>query len=121
MAKFVIIIGLVLLAFNSLFAQSSNQWINYNQQYFKIPVTKNGIYNVTVLQLQPAGFPVGYIDPQTIQLFDHGKEKAIIVDGESDAQFNPTDVIKFFGSKNDGTLDVKLYDDPSFQPHTYTN
>jgi len=102
-------------------AQMGNEWINFGQSYFKIPVAKDGIYKLTYLDLQTAGFPVGTTDPNKIQLFHRGIEQALYVDGASDGQFNPVDFIEFYGRKNDGTLDSELYR-PSFaQPHAYYN
>ncbi len=98
-----------------------NEWINFGQSYFKIPVAKEGIYKLSYLDLQAAGFPVGATDPNKIQLFHRGIEQAIYVDGDGDGQFNPIDFIEFYGQQNDGTLDAELYK-PSFnQPHTHYN
>jgi hypothetical protein len=118
-----IVLGAVFYSFMAicLHAQSPNQWIDFSQNYYKIPVAKDGIYKVTYLQLQQIGFPVQSIDPRNLQLFHRGKEQAITVDGESDSQFNPSDFIEFFGKKNDGTRDTKLYEAPSMQPHSYYN
>ncbi len=98
-----------------------NEWINFSQSYFKIPVAKDGIYKLSYLDLQSAGFPVGATDPSKIQLFHRGVEQAIYVDGEDDGQFNPIDFIEFYGQKNDGTLDAELYKPSLNQPHTYYN
>ncbi len=97
-----------------------NEWINFSQSYFKIPVAKDGIYKLSYLDLQAVGFPVDS-DPNKIQLFHRGIEQAINVDGEGDGQFNPIDFIEFYGRKNDGTLDAELYKPSSNQPHTYYN
>jgi hypothetical protein len=102
-------------------AQLGNEWINYNQNYYKIPVAKEGIYKLTYNDLQGAGFPVGAIDPKNIQLFHRGIEQNIFVEGEMDSQFDPSDFIEFYGKRNDGTLDAKLYKEPNSHPHTYYN
>ncbi|MBQ4010326.1 MAG: hypothetical protein II604_06455, partial [Bacteroidales bacterium] len=47
----------VLLVSYNLLAQE-NSWINYNQQYFKIQVTKDGVYRVSTSQLVSADVPV---------------------------------------------------------------
>jgi hypothetical protein len=95
-----------------------NEWINYNQQYYKIPVTTEGIYRISPEQLRQAGFPTG-IDPRRIQLFHRGVEQAIFVSGEGDAVFNDSDYLEFYGKGNDGTQDSLLYRQPSLQPHKY--
>ncbi len=102
-------------------AQQGNEWINYGQSYLKIPVAADGIYRVTYQALQSAGFPVTGIAPKKLQLYHRGKEQAIIVNGEADNAFDPTDYLEFYGQKNDGTLDSKLYNDPAQQPHSLYN
>jgi hypothetical protein len=94
-----------------------DEWINYNQEYYKINVPEDGIYKIDYNTLQSVGFPA--IDPRNIQLFRRGQEVAIEVSGESDGSFDPADFIQFYGQKNDGKLDASLYIDPAFQPHQY--
>ncbi|HQQ98152.1 MAG TPA: C25 family cysteine peptidase [Cyclobacteriaceae bacterium] len=101
-------------------AQFSNDWINFGQTYYKIPVAQTGIYKLTYADLQAAGLPLSGIDPRRINLFHRGKEQAIFVSGENDAVFDPSDFIEFYGRKNDGTLDADLYK-PNAQPHTLYN
>jgi hypothetical protein len=101
-------------------AQVGNEWIQYNQQYFKIPVAKDGFYKLTAANLQAAGVS-GSVDPRTFQLFHRGTEHAIHVEGQSDGQLNASDYIEFYGQRNDGTQDTKLYKNPGAQPHTFHN
>lgn len=103
------------------FAQFGNEWITFNQQYYKIPVAKDGLYRLTYTDLQNAGFPVGSIDPRRIQIFHRGVEQHIRVEGEIDAVFNPADYIEFYGKKNDGVSDAELYQPASTQPNQYYN
>ncbi len=105
----------------SVAAQYGNSWINFSQQYFKIPVAQNGIYRLTYSSLQNAGFPVRSVDPRFIQLYHRGQEQSIYVRGQKDGVFNTTDYIEFYGQKNDGTLDSLLYKPASYQPHKYYN
>ena len=70
--------------------QYSNEWINYAQTYFKIPVAQTGIYRITFQDLQNAGFPL--VDPRTIQLYHRGQEQAIFFKHNqvpADGQFEP--------------------------------
>ncbi len=112
---------LILAAIVEVNAQVGNEWIDFSQSYFKIPVGKDGIYKLDYTSLQAAGFPVGSIDPQRIQLFHRGVQQAIYVEGEGDGQFNSADFIEFYGRRNDGTLDADLYKPASLQPHKYYN
>ncbi len=102
-------------------AQLPNAWINFSQSYYKIPVTKNGIYRLTYADLQAAGVPIGAVDPRRINLMHRGVEQSIFVQGQSDATFDPSDYIEFYGERNDGTLDTDLYSAPEAQPHKYYN
>ncbi len=105
----------------SSFAQFSNEWINFTQSYYKIPVAKNGIYKISYADLQAAGAPTAEIDPRRITLFHRGTEQAIFVQGQADATLDPSDFIEFYGQRNDGTLDADLYKPSSLQPHPYYN
>lgn len=101
--------------------QVPNSWIDFSQSYYKIPVSKNGIYKVTYSDLQAAGFPVGSVDPRRIQIFHRGIEQSIFIQGQTDAVLNPTDYLEFYGKRNDGTRDALLYKPSSLQPHPYYN
>jgi hypothetical protein len=114
---------LILLSFpTSLSAQTlGNEWINFSQQYYKIPVSQTGIYRIMQSDLVAAGFPVAAVDPRRIQLFHRGEEQAIFINGEADANFQANDYIEFYGQRNDGTLDAELYRPSSAQPHKFYN
>jgi hypothetical protein len=96
-----------------------NEWINYSQDYYKIKIGKEGIYKINYNTLQSVGFPVTTINPKNIQLWINGKEQPINVVGQSDNTFDNTDYIEFYGTYNDGKLDMPLYPNPSEQPHPY--
>jgi hypothetical protein len=108
-------------AFSTVFAQTSNDWIEYGQPYVKIPVGKDAIYRVSYAALQEAGFPIASTDPKRFQVFHRGVQQAILIAGEGDNVFDPSDYIEFYGRRNDGTLDEDLYADPALQPHDYHN
>ncbi len=121
--RFFLVLGMLLWAnAESIFAQPyGNEWINYNQQYFKIKTAQDGIFRVSYADLQSVGFPVDNVDPRRIQLFHRGNEIAIHFEGQLDARFDPSDYLEFYGRKNDGTLDESLYITPEAQPHKYYN
>jgi len=101
-----------------------NEWINFSQKYYKIPVSQNGIYRLDSLKLATAGIPLSSIDPRNIQLFFRGQEQYIFVQGETDGIFNSQDYLEFYGQKNDGSLDSilykgDLYNRPVRQPNPY--
>jgi hypothetical protein len=113
-----------LLIFSVLSLQATaqrNQWIRFDQEYFKIPTAQDAIYRLTYDDLQNAGFPVTSVDPRALQLFHRGAEVDILVVGQEDGSFDPGDFLEFYGRRNDGTLDTELYSSPPDQPHTYYN
>lgn len=117
---------LLLIVFFAIFqfpalAQLGNEWINFNQFYFKIPVAKDGIYKLSYTDLRDSGFPIDFVDPRRIQIFHRGTEQSIFVQGESDAHFDAGDFVEFYGKRNDGTLDAELYVPATSQPHPYYN
>ncbi len=95
------------------------RWINYAQSYYKISVAENGIYRLTLADLQQAGVPVQQITPSTMQLFHRGVEQAIYVDGETDGRFDANDFLEFYGQRNDGAPDSLLYRPYTAHPHPY--
>jgi hypothetical protein len=110
-----------LLLFSTLlYGQDGNEWIQHNQLYAKIPVAKDGLYHLSDSLLDAAGFPTNF-DPRKLQIFHRGLEQPLIVAGEQDGIFDSNDYIEFFGQRNDGTLDTKLYEQPDYQPHLYYN
>ena len=120
MIKRLLAVSLFLLLFISIKAQNfGNEWIDYSLKYYKIPVTQNGIYNISYATLQAAGVPVNTINPHNFQIFNKGAQQNIYVQGESSGIFNPTDFIEFYGEKNDGSLDSRLYVNNFFVPNPY--
>ncbi len=113
------VVVLSLIATHAYSQTVGNEWINFSQKYYKIPVTQQGIYRLTFLDLQQAGIPLSTVDPRKIQLFHRGTEQAIAVVGESDGSFQSADYIEFYGEGNDGTLDTELYRPAAAQPHPY--
>ena len=84
----------LLLTFQFSNAQNlGNEWINYNQQYFKLKITQKGIYQISSNDLKSAGFPTN-INPGKIQLFRLGQEQALFIKGEEDKIFDETDFIE---------------------------
>lgn len=67
----------------------------------KIPVTKEGVYQITYNDIgfygQPYGIDPKQIDPRQIHLYDRDKDVAVYVYGEEDGQFNAGDYIEFYG------------------------
>jgi hypothetical protein len=93
-----------------------NEWINYDQQYFKISVSNDGIYKITYAELLAAGIPVNLIDPRGIQIFHEGEEQYIYIHGGGNSGiFDPNGYIEFYGKRNRGSLDLDFFDSPENQ------
>ena len=115
---------LFIFSFSSSFCQTyGNEWINYDQQYFKFKVTVDGIYRLDQLTLDAAlsgiGVSLSTIDPRNFQLFNKGEEEYIYLQGEGDGVFDSGDFIEFYGRKNDGSFDTQLFDSANWQLQTY--
>ncbi len=112
--KYIYVIILLYAVNTSIAQEYSNEWINYNQQYFKIHVSKDGLYKITYNELLSAGVPVGAIDPRWIQIFYKGEEQYIYIHGEnSTGIFDPNGYIEFYGIRNKGEQDNLFFDNAS--------
>ncbi|MEI9919808.1 MAG: C25 family cysteine peptidase [Bacteroidota bacterium] len=119
-----IAVFVLFLSSAACYAQHSNNWVQYNQPYYKISVTSTGIFRLTYDQLQLAGVPVNSIDPRLIQVYHRGVEQAILFKHNqqpADNKFDSGEYLEFYGHRNDGELDSKLYMPASVQPHKYYN
>jgi hypothetical protein len=67
-----------------------------SQSAAKISVKQEGWYRVSQPQLVAAGISPN-VDPTRLQLFVDGQEIAIIVNGDKDRTFDPSDSIEFYG------------------------
>lgn len=102
------------------FAQTyGNEWINFNSEYLKVKVRKDGLYRVDASTIAFHGADLTQIDPTTLKVFYRGEEQSVFVSGESDGTFDATDFLYFYGEKNDGDLDSLLYEDPDDQSHRF--
>lgn len=93
---------------SQLFSQPfGNEWIDFNQSYYRFSIPETGIYKVTNAQLIAAGIPVSNFSPQNVQLFYKGEEIACYIKGESSGVI---EYLLFYAEKNDGWFDVEMYD-----------
>ena len=83
---FNIILFFLLVYTNYVYSQDSHtSWINYNQQYYKIQLSQDGLYRIPYANLLQAGIPVDNIDPRWIQIFFQGQEQYIYIHNEGTA------------------------------------
>lgn len=118
---FFVLTGLIWSAFNlRTHAQTpallGDEWIDFQQSYYKIPVSKTGVYRITGQNLLTRGLPAAIPGAQ-FRLFRQGKEVPINV--SANGAFSPTDYIEFVGFKNDGEADRALYASPKLQADPY--
>lgn len=89
-----------------------NEWIDYDQRYYKIPIHEDGVYRITFTDLANAGIPISGIDPQQLKMYVNGQALPIYVKGEDDGVFNANDYIEFVGRRNDGRMESVLFPSP---------
>jgi hypothetical protein len=112
---------MVLMLLQSLAKGQSDQWVNHNKDYYKIPTYSNGVYRLSYTTLSASGIPVDIMDPREIQVFHRGEEVAVHISGQQDGSFDQNDYVEIIGKRNDGTLDKLLYEDESWMTNPYYN
>lgn len=95
-----------------------NEWIVSTQKYYKAGVSSDGVYRITFEELKNAGMELSGTHPKKIQVFHHGREMAVRLEGEADGEFNAGDYIEFYAEKNTGKLDSLVYK-YARRPHPY--
>jgi hypothetical protein len=90
-------------------------WVDYNKVYYKVIVNEDGIYRIGFQELVDAGIPIS-INPRRLQMYYHGQEIPIRVEGETDGLFDSLDYIEFYGKERDSEHDKLLYPDPTQRP-----
>jgi len=63
----------------------------------KLSVTLDGLYQVSPAMLTSAGVDVSMLDPRTFHMTSGGSDISIVVEGESDGVFDPSDRVIFYG------------------------
>jgi len=82
----------------------TDSWIDYNADYVKLGVAKDGIYRLRYEDLLSFGVPIGSLNPKSLKIYLMGKEIPIYVYGENDNTFNQGDYIEFLGRRNYGDV-----------------
>ncbi|SMO94924.1 type IX secretion system sortase PorU [Gracilimonas mengyeensis] len=103
--------------------------------WYKIPITKNSIYEIDADYLEELGVEVSSIDPQNIQIWGNGgyplpevndapkpvfKQIPILVEGQSDNSFDSGDRIIFYANSPD-KVERDVAGNFSHQVHPYSN
>ena len=111
-----LLIAVLLLMGLAAQAQYNNEWIDFNKTYFKFKVGNSGIYRINRASLQSIG--LGNESAENFQLWRNGEQVAIYTSVPS-GQLGGSDYIEFWGARNDGKADTKLYRDPNLQLSSY--
>lgn len=87
-----------------------NEWIRYDQTYFKIAVAADGIYRIPYAALSAAGIPVEELSAGQYQLWWLGQEQPLYT--STNETLSEGDFLEFYGRKNRSELDRHLFQDP---------
>lgn len=105
---------MLLFALNSFSQQYNNEWIRFNQTYYKFKVGTAGVYRIPKTVLDAAG--IGNTPVQFFELWRNGEQVAFYPSVPSGPL--PSDgYLEFWGRPNDGKPDLPMYRDPAYQ-HT---
>jgi len=88
--------------------QNTSDWIQHDQNYYKIRVAADGIYKIEKAALELVGLPVKDVNDENYHLIVNGREIPIHVSSTQ---------IVFYGEKAKGDLDLNLYEDAKNQAH----
>lgn len=88
---------------------SGNEWIKPGQKYLKTKVAENGIFRITVDELQQAGLDASNAQGDHIQVWNFGKQIPVYVSTNNALSSN--DYVEFYGEKLTVALDSLLFVD----------
>ncbi|MCB0284238.1 MAG: hypothetical protein KDF60_16745 [Calditrichaeota bacterium] len=94
---------------------------NY-QVLYKITLEETGIYKITYSDLVDAEFPVDFVNPKNLAIFNKGQEIPVYFKGAEDNRLDPNDYFEFWGEKNEKTFINQypdLYSDPFSDKNVY--
>lgn len=92
-----------------------NEWIDYGKTYYKFKIVKDGLYRIPYSVLLSTGVGAPAIRGTDFKLFHNGEEVPLYV--TTNGVYGASDYVEFYGRKNDGKPDTKLYRDPGHQPN----
>jgi hypothetical protein len=103
---------LLLMGLQGWAQQYNNEWIRYNQTYYKFKLRNTGLYRIPRSVLDAAG--IGNTPVQFLELWRNGQPVPIYPTVSSGA-LPSNGYIEFWGEANDGKADKALYREPQFQ------
>ena len=90
----------------------NNEWIDYNKTYYKFKVGTTGLYRITFNDLSTMG--ISSAPAEHFQLWRNGKEIPLYTTSAS-GQISADGYLEFWGERNDGKPDTKIYQVPDYQ------
>jgi hypothetical protein len=93
-----------------LFRKQPN-WYRSENIYYKLYISRDGIYRLYYNDLQAPGISFETLDPRTLRIFNKGSEIPLRVSGEDDGTFNDFDFLEFYAKRNYG--ETTYYDEYS--------
>ncbi len=109
---------LFMLAALSVAAQPyNNEWIKFNQTYYKFKVATEGLLRISKASLDAAG--IGGTQVQNFELWRNGV-KVPFYSSVANGALPANGYLEFWGQPNDGKADKPMYRDPAYQ-HTDKN
>lgn len=97
-----------------------NEWIDYDQVYYKIPVVEDGMHRLSYDALRDAGLPVDVAPARRYRIFHLGREVPLFTSAGSETPMRGGDYLEFFGVKNRTEMDRHLFQNPDeemLNPH----
>src|SRR3982750_123416 len=110
--KKVLIVILLAFGFIAKAQVYNNEWIRYNQTYYKFKVGKDGLTRIPQSVLSASG--LGTAPAEQFQLLRNGVQVPIYTSVPSGV-LTSSDFIEFWGKMNDGTTDKQLYRSAGYQ------
>ena len=75
-------------------------WYSSENTYYKLIISKDGVYRLSHNELQTAGISIETFDPRSLKIFNKGNEIPIRVSGEDDGVFEEQDYLDFYARRN---------------------
>lgn len=104
----------ILISFSAAAQNYNNEWINFNQTYYKFKIGQEGLYRIPKSVLDAVG--IGNTQVQFFELWRNGK-RVPFYPSVASGVLPANGYLEFYGKANDGKPDKDMYRDPNFQ-HT---
>lgn len=109
--KYLFLFVIAIAAFKAEAQTFGNEWINYNQTYYKFKVHVDSLYRLPISSLFALGMPAN-VQGENLQLFRDGEEVTIFV--SNNGALTGADYIEFYGRRANSKVDEPLYKDKNW-------